>query len=113
MTNVLIIIGLIVIAGLAMFVYPQWRLRRAIPQVIRIFRDHNAIGIKNAKAAEELGLGPKGMIGQLFNRRDYKQYAVNTLIQVEIIQVTEDGKLFMSQEKLTEYGLDRPTPYYR
>ena len=113
MSNVLIILAMIAIAIVAMFIIPQWRLRRAIPQVLRIFRESNAIGIKNAKTIDELGLVSRGTLGQLFRKRDYKQYALNALMQAEIIQTTEDGKFFLSEEKLAESGLDRPTPYYR
>ena len=113
MDTVLLIVLLAVLVLLALFVIPQWRLKRAIPQVLRIFREGNAIGIKNAKTIDELGLTPKSMMGQIFRKRDYKQYALNALMQAEIIQMTEDGRLFLSEEKLAETGLDRPTPYYR
>ena len=113
MKEVLIVILLIIIAMVAMFVVPQWRLRRAIPQVIRIFREHNAVGIKNAKTIDELGLRPRGMMQQMFRRRDYKQYALTALMRAEIIQITEDGRLYLSEEKLSESRFGRPTPYFR
>jgi hypothetical protein len=113
MNEVLIIILLIIIVIVAMLVIPQWLTKRAIPQVIRIFREKNAIGIKNAKTVDELGLRPRGMMEQMFRRRDYKQYALTALMRVEIIQMTEDGRLYLSEEKLSESGLNRPTPYFR
>ena len=111
--DILIIILLIIIALVAMFVVPQWRLKRAIPQVIRIFREKSAIGIKNAKTVDELGLRTQGMAVQIFKRRDYKQYALSALMRAEIIQMTEDGRLYLSEEKLSESSLGRPTPYFR
>ena len=51
----IVIVAAIILLLVAMFVIPQWRLRRAIPQVIRIFREGNAIGSKNAKTLDELG----------------------------------------------------------
>ena len=113
MNEVLIIILMVIIGMGAMFVVPQWLTKRAIPQVIRIFRAHNAIGIKNAKTIDELGLRPRGMLEQMFKRRDYKQYALNTLMRFEIVQMTEDGRLYLSEEKLNESGLDRRTSYFR
>ena len=104
MNDVLIIILMIIIGIGAMFVIPQWLTRRAVPQVIRIFRERNAIDVKNAKSIDELGLRPRGMIEQMFRRRDYKQYALNALIKVEIIQMTEDGRLYLSEDKLSESG---------
>lgn len=100
--EVLFIILMIVLAGAALLVIPQWRLRRAIPQVIRIFRNYNAVDIKNAKTEEELGFKRQSMIEGMFGRRDYKPYALTALIRMEIIQMTEDGKLYLSEEKLAD-----------
>ena len=112
MTTVLIIIGMIAVALLAMFVYPQWRLKRNIPKVIRIFRERSAIGIKNAKTIDELRLRPRGMMQQMFRRRDYKQYALTALMRADIIQMTEDERLYLSEEKLSESRFGSPTPYF-
>ena len=113
MNEVLIIILLIIIAIVAMIVLPQWRVKRAVPQVIRIFREYNAIGIKNAKTIDELGLKPRSMLEQMLKRRDYKQYALQALMRAEIIQMTEDGKLYLSEERLNESGIERPATYFR
>ena len=113
MNEVLLIILMVIIGMVAMFVIPQWLTKRAIPQVIRIFREHNAIGIKNAKTIDELGLSPRGMIQQMFRRRDYKQYALTALMRADIVQMTEDGRLYLSEEKLSESRFGSPTPYFR
>jgi len=113
MNNVLIIVLIVVLLLLAMFILPQWRLRRAIRQVIRILREHNATGIKNARTIDELGLRPRRMLEGMFKGRDYKKYAVSALMKAEIIQTTEDGKLYLSEDKLVASGLDRGAPYYR
>ena len=113
MNEVLIIILLIIVALVSMLVIPQWLIKRAVPQVIRIFREHNAIDIKNAKTLDELRLRPRGMMQQMFRRRDYKQYALTALMQADIIQMTEDGKLYLSEEKLSESRFGSPTSYFR
>ena len=113
MNEVLIIILLIIVALASMLFIPQWLIKRAVPQVIRIFREHNAIGIKNAKTIDELGLSPRGMIQQMFRRRDYKQYALTALMRADIVQMTEDGRLYLSEEKLSESRFGSPTPYFR
>ena len=107
MIDVLIIILMIVVAIAVMFVVPPWLMKRAIPQVIRIFIQHDAIGINNAKTVEELGLRRRGVFEQMFRRRDYKQYALNALMKIGIIQMTEDEKLYLSEEKLRESGLGK------
>ena len=91
--------------GLALFVIPQWRLRRAISQVIRIFQQLNAIGVKNAKTIDELGLRPRTLMEGMLKGRDFKPYALRALIKAEVIQMTEDGRLYLSEEKLISSGL--------
>ena len=108
MNDTLVIIIVIVVFGLAMLVIPQWRLKRAIPQVIRMFRDHNAVDIKNAKTGEELGFKQRSLMEGMLKPRDYKPHALNALIRADIIQITEDGKLYLSEEKLTDSGFSRP-----
>jgi len=96
-----------------MFLIPRWRLKRAIREVIQIFREHNATDIKKAKAIDELGLAPRGMMEGMFRGRDYKPYALNALMRAEVVNRTEDGKLYLSEEKLRASGLEGRTSYYR
>jgi len=111
--TIIIVVLVFALLLVAMLIVPRWRLKRAIRQVIRIFREHSAIDIKNAKTIDELGLRPRGMMDGLFRGRDYKQYAVSTLMKAEIIQRTEDGKLYLLDDKLSVSGLDKGTSYYR
>ena len=113
MNNIVIIVLVIILMLAALFILPQWRLRRAVRQVIRIFREHNAIGIKNARTIDELGLRPRRMLEGMFKGRDYKKYAVSALTKAEIILTTEDGRLYLSEDRLIASGLDRGTSYYR
>ena len=109
----IVIVVVVILALAAMFVIPQWRLRRAIPQVIRIFRERSAVGSKNAKTLDELGLRPKtGALGGLFSRRDYRQYALSALMRGGIIEMTEDEKFYLAEDKLMASGLDKPAPRY-
>ena len=105
MSNTLFIIIIVVLGLLAMFVVPQFLLRRAIFKVIQIFQQHNAIGVKNAKAADELGLNPRTFVEGIFRGRDYKPRALQSLMQSEIVLMTEDGKLYLSEEKLISLRL--------
>ncbi len=113
MTDVLLIILMIVIAGVVIIFLPQWRIRRKIPRVILIFREHNAIGIKNAKTSDELGIRLPNMLEGILTRRDYKRYALSSLIKAEIIQMTEDGRLYLSEEKLITSGLYKSQSVFR
>ena len=113
MENVIIIVLIVVLALLALFVIPQWRLRRATRQVIRIFMELNATSVKNAKTIDELGLRPRGRLEGMLRARDYKPQALDGLWKAEIVQTTEDGRLYLSEERLIASGLDRGAPYYR
>jgi len=101
MSDTTILVLLAVLLLLAMFVLPQLRLRMAIPSVIRLFRQSNAVGIKNAKTVEELGLKPKNVAQAVFSGRDYKITALQVLRNANVIQSTEDGKLYLSEENLS------------
>jgi len=73
---------------------------RAVPKVIKIFRNHSAIGIKNAKTVQEMGLQPKGLIDKMMKPRDYKPRALELLIHINVVQMTEDGKVYLSDQEL-------------
>ena len=76
--------------------------RRAVFRVIEIFRQHRAIGIHQAKTIDELGLSPRGLLERAMRPRDYKQNAMKILIKNEIIRMTGDGKLYITEEKIQE-----------
>jgi hypothetical protein len=107
MNNAILVALLIVFMLLALIIFPQWLMKRAIRQVIRIFCEHNALGIDNSKTIDELGLRPRGIHERLFRGRDYKQYALKALMRAAIIQTTQEGRLYLSEEKLAASGLDR------
>ena len=98
---------------MAVFIIPRWLMRRAARQVIKIFREYNATDAKNAKTIDELGLRPPSMMERMMRRRDYKPHALNALMKAEIIQVTKDGKLYLSEEKLIDFGFEKSASYYR
>lgn len=79
-----------------------FRGRRATFKVIEIFRQHNALGINDAKTVEELGLEKPDFVQRVMRGRDFKQYALQILIKRGVIYVTEDGRLYMVEEKLDQ-----------
>jgi hypothetical protein len=97
-TVIFILVGLMLFV---MFILPQLLLRRAIPSVIRVFRQGKAVGVENAKTVEELGLKPKSMAQAIFRGREYKITALEVLRNANVIQSTEDGKLYLSEENLS------------
>ena len=83
-----------------LLVLPTMLNRRAVNQVITIFRKQQAIGKDHAKTIDELGLRPPGFKKRLISLRDYKPRALDALIAAKIVQVTDEGRLYLSEEKL-------------
>jgi hypothetical protein len=102
MENSIIFLVLVFMALAGAFFLQSLLVKRAISQVIRIFCQHNALGVKNSKTVEEMGLTPPGLIHRLTSLRDYKPYALQILQQVGIVHMTENGKFYMTEEKLNE-----------
>lgn len=100
MSDMVLVILVLVIVIVAAFVLPQLFTKQAIPSVIRIFRKHDALGISGSKTADKLGIKPQTMTQRMFKRSDYKPRALQLLISANIIQMTEDGKLYLSEENL-------------
>ena len=107
MNETLILVAL-VIAGIIIVIFvPRFLLKRAITRVIQIFRDHNATSGKNAKTTAELGLNPLSWSERMFRLRDYKPQALDLLRRADIVQETEGGRLYLSEDKLASSGIDR------
>lgn len=108
MDDILILVLLVVAALLVIIFVPRWFLKQAFAKVIQIFREQNAINEKNARTVDELGLRPPTFTQRLMRMRDYKPQALNILMRADIVQVTEDGKLYLSEDKLGSSGLRSP-----
>ncbi len=91
---------LILIFVFLLISFPWLLNKRAVNQVIKIFRQHRAVSINSAKTIDELGLRPPSFRERLMRLRDYKPAALNGLIRVGIVKATEDDKLYLSEEKL-------------
>ena len=97
------IVIFIVLGGIVGALFISARMtKRAVGQVIAIFQKHNAIGIQQAKTVDELGLTPPNLMDRFTRMRDYKQNALSILLKADIVQTTEEGKLFIFAEKLAE-----------
>ena len=77
-------------------------IKRNTRKVISIFQQKNAVGIKNAKTADELGLTPKPFFQRMTSTRDYKPKALELLVQASVVCLTEDGKLYITDQSLAK-----------
>jgi len=105
MGDVFFIVLIVLLAILAFITIPPLLMRRAISSVIQIFRHHNATTVKSAKTIDELGLGSRPMMKRIFRRRDYKPQALQILMRAEVVQITEDNKVYLSEDKLASSRL--------
>ena len=100
MQGILFIIIILILFILSVIFIPYWMIMRAVPKVIKAFRQKNAMSEKNAKTIEELELRPKSIFRRMFARRDYSQNALQFLIRADVVDITEEGKFFLNEEKL-------------
>ena len=84
------------------FVVPQLMVRRAVPEVVRIFREHGATDPEHARLAAELGLGEKTMWERALRRRDFKPKALLAMIRVGLVHQTDGGRVYLSEKALAE-----------
>ena len=102
--NVFSVLILIIAAfGVTLFVY-TFKGRRAIHKVIEVFYQHNVLGVNDAKTLEEIGLKKPDFAQRIMRGRDYKQYALQILKKRGVINVTEDGRLYMVEDKVRQIG---------
>jgi hypothetical protein len=83
-------------------VFPLINSRRAVPQVISIFRQARALDRGNARPLEDLipRPGKRNIVQKIFAPRDYRLSALITLLNARVIQRTGEGKLFLSEKEL-------------
>jgi hypothetical protein len=92
---------LFIIIGLLFIIFvPQLLIKRAMRQVVRIFRKKGATSPMTAMTLDELKLKPLSMFQRMMSRRDYKPMAMDTMKQQGIIIETENNKYYLSEEKL-------------
>ena len=76
--------------------------KRAVRQVIGIFRTTRSLCSQRPKTADELGLQPQTLMERLFKPRDYKPYALQALIRAGIVRLTNKGRMCLREEKVSE-----------
>jgi len=99
-TNALFVLSIIIVAILGFFVLPRMRIRRAVRQVVGIFERHSALDVRSAKTIDELGLRPPTFLEGMLRMRDFKPYALQILMNAEVVCQTDGGRLYLLKDKL-------------
>ena len=78
----------------------RYFVKKAVRDVVLTFRERGALDAKRARTPQELGLVRPGVFDRMLKARDYKPDALRLLGRANIVQVTEDGRLFLSEKEL-------------
>ena len=106
-SNGLFILLVVILAILGFFVLPRIRIRRAVNQVMTVFERNNALDVRSAKTVDELGLRPPTFLDGMLRMRDFKPYALQILMQTEVVRQTDGGRLYLAQDRLPAPDADR------
>ena len=110
LTSLLFVLILLAVFGMSLFILPRFMLKRAMSQVLRVFRVHRSLSKESAKTVEELGLKPRSYMERFMKSRDYKPYALQILTRQGVLCQTEDGRLYLSEQKLNEVQEQKKLP---
>jgi hypothetical protein len=102
---ILVILIMVLLIAIA-FVMSNFMMRRAIKAILKLMRDGQALSPDSAKTSDELGFRGRGMFNFKL-MRDYRPQAMQLLITANVIQTTEDGKIFLSEENLSKTQLGK------
>ncbi len=92
---------LFVVPLLAANAVSGWLMQRALVRVIQIFRDHNAIGMGNAKTAVDLGLITAGEEKVLLGPQEFRAFQM--LVEGGIIRATENQMLYIPEDHFARF----------
>jgi len=106
MLPTILLLCFIIVLLLAAFFYSKYRMKKALREVIKIFRVKKALDKDSAKTREELGLVPPSLLTRMMSQRDYKPYALQLMLGVGIIQTTPDDKYYLSETTLASSKLN-------
>ena len=106
-STALFILLLVILAILGLWVLPRMRIKRAINQVVAIFEHNNALDVRSARTIDELGLRPPTFLQSMIRMRDFKPYALQILMKAEVVLQTDGGRLYLSQDRLTDTNIGK------
>lgn len=97
MTATLVLVLILVLLAAAVFYLPRLLTKRAIREVVLLFRERGATDATSASVLEELGLVQRGLFDRMFRMRDYRPQALRLLAQADIIRAAEGDRFYLSE----------------
>lgn len=96
-----ILLMLIILVG--GFAWILFLFRCGLVGAVKSFRENNALEAKHAKTSEELGIIPMSTLERMYKSPDYRPYAIKFFITQKIVKLTNNDKLYLSEEALATY----------
>jgi hypothetical protein len=91
---------IILLMLVAAFYLLRFFTRRAVRQVVAVFRQQGATNSRRAKTLQELGLVQAPMLQRMFKPRDYRPQALQVLAREGVLRVVEGERVYLSEEAL-------------
>ncbi|MBN1628610.1 MAG: hypothetical protein JW990_02495 [Thermoleophilia bacterium] len=106
-TAIVIAVIAIVLLAVAAAYASRFFLRKAMREIVALFRAQGATDPATAVKPEQLGLVWRNPIGGMSGLRDYRPNALQLLGQAGVIRGTEEGTLYLAEEDLADSPLKR------
>ena len=72
-----------------------------------IFEPNNALDVGSAQRIDELALRPAASPEEMMRTRDLKPYALQILVEADVILETDGGTRYLLQDKLAAIDMHR------
>jgi len=80
---------IIIMAVPGFLVVPRICIKRAVKHVVAIPERNGALDARSAKTVDELRLRPSTFLEGMLHMRDFKPYALQILMNVEVVRETD------------------------
>lgn len=102
------VVIIIIIAFILLWVFGTLFMRltfkRTVKKLLIMFRKAQAFSPETAKYLDEIGIREKPLL-YFEVMRDYSPQILEMLIKENIVQMTDEGKLFLSEQALADHQL--------
>lgn len=100
---IIIILGFILLWAFGIL-FMRLTFKRTVRKLLVMFREAQAFSPETAKYLDEIGIREKPLL-HFEIMRDYSPQILEMLIKENIVQMTEVGKIYLSEQALAEHQL--------
>ena len=103
--EIVLIAVILILSILIRLIGPTFLTRRSLKSVLVCLKKKGALSNATARPLDELNIGPQHLGAKFTRMGDYRLKALDALKETEIVQTTEDDKLFIDIENLLASNL--------